>query len=92
MREELCDDTKAVRFEAVDSLVVVRECFLEKVGPHPVQLAEALSNHAVELLVCALLAGALDDHRGELVFQAMWQVDAHEFVHALLKSTTALDG
>lgn len=69
MGEELCDDAKAIRFETVDSLVVVGESFLEKVGPHPVQLAEALSDHAIELLVCALLACALDNHGCELVFQ-----------------------
>jgi hypothetical protein len=72
MGEELCDDAKAIRLEAVDSLVVVGESVLEKVGPHPVQLAEALSDHAVKLLVCALLTCALDDHRCELVFQTMW--------------------
>ena len=92
MGEELSDDAQAVGLEAMDSFVIVRKRFLEQVGPHSVQLAESLSNHAVELFVCPFLTGTLHDHRRELVLQAVRQIDSHELVYALLEATTTLDG
>lgn len=72
MGEELGDDAEAVGFEAVDCLVVGGKSLFKEVGPHAVQLAETLANHAVELLVRALLARAFHDHGCEFVFQAVW--------------------
>lgn len=92
MGEELGDDAQAVRLKTVDGLVVVRKRFLKQVGPHPVQLAEPLSDHTVELLVGPLLASALYNHGSEFVLQTLWQVDSHQLVYTLLETTTALDG
>jgi hypothetical protein len=69
--EELCDDTKTVGLETVNSLVVVRKTFFKEVGPHAVDLAEALPNHAVKFFICPLLAGALHDHGGEFILEAL---------------------
>lgn len=69
--EELGDDAQAVRLEAVDGFVVVREALFKEIGPHAVDFAEALADHTVELLVGTLLTGALDNHGCELVFQTV---------------------
>lgn len=91
MCEELSYDTEAIRLEAVDSLVVVCEALFEKVGPHAIDLAETFADHAVELLICAFLAGAFDDHGCEFVFEAVREVDAHELVTAFFEATAGLD-
>ena len=90
--KELCNDTESVRLEAVDSLVVVCKGLFEQVGPHAVQLAESLSDLAVELLIGALLAGTFYNHSREFVFHTMRQVNPHKLMHTLLEASTALDG
>lgn len=92
MREELRNDAKAIRLKTMDSLVVGDEALFKKVGPHAVQLAEALANHAVEFLVRPFLAGTLDNHGCEFVLEPLWEVDAHELVTTFFETTAALDG
>jgi hypothetical protein len=89
--EELGDNAEAVRFEAVDSFVIMGEALFEKVGPHAVDLAEALTDHAVEFLVCTLLTGAFNDHSCEFVLEAVWEIDAHQLVTTFFEATARLD-
>jgi hypothetical protein len=92
MGEELGDDAEAIGLEAMNGLVVGCKTLFEKVGPHAVQLAEALADHTVKLLVGPFLAGALDDHGCEFVLEAMREVDAHELVTTFFEAAAALDG
>lgn len=70
MSEELSNDAEAVRFVTVDRVVVFDEHFFEEVLPQPVELAEAFTNQAEELVIRSFLAAALDDHGWQFIFSA----------------------
>lgn len=89
--EELRNNTQAVRLIAMDCVVVLHERLLEQVPPKPVQLREPLTNKTVELVVCALLRCALNNHRRELTLIASRKVNFHQLVTTFFEATAGLD-
>jgi hypothetical protein len=90
--EELSNYAQSVGFISMDGLVVFDKRLFEELCPKPIQLAEALTDVAVELVVCALLAAALNDHGWEFGFLAGWKIDFHQLVYSFLEETRRLYG
>lgn len=62
--EELGDNAKTIRFQTMDCIVVLDERGFEELIPHAVDLAETLTDHAKEFVICSFLGATFDNHRG----------------------------
>ena len=86
MRVEPRDISQLVGFKPMDLAVLCGEVLLERLAAAIRALRHALAEQAVEALVGALLAAALQDHCDNLNGFLLRQLQLHDLVRTLLEA------